>query len=156
MIALALIAALLVAASHATSSIQSVKRVNGTYALGYFLLDAFISEQQHQNAVTSYLNITSLGAKNDLSAAALLAFSDDNWPPSNSTNCRAVVKSANFALSLTKITRQIAANGVFSVGLANVKRDTVWFFAVSDCIANAVNQFFWTATFTTLSNNYIL
>jgi hypothetical protein len=132
--------------------IRSSKNVNGTHALGVFLVDAFMSEQQQPMKVTTYLNITALGAKNDLSAAALIVFADSNWPPANQTSCRSIVQGANFAISLTKITRAIQSVGSYTMGLANVKRDTYFYFLVADCIANAVNNFYWEATLASTPN----
>lgn len=128
--------------------VRSSKNVNGTHPLGVFIVDAFMSEQQKPNSVTTFLNITALGAKNDLSAAALIVFSDNNWPPANQTSCRSIVKGANVAIPLTKITRTIQNNGSFAVGLANVQRDTYFYFLVADCVANAINNFFWEAKLT--------
>lgn len=149
MIATVLCMTLVVGAAMALTTVVSDKTINGSYPLGVFLLDAFITEQ---SSATSYseLNITSIGAKNDLSAAALLVFSDSSWPPANATNCRSIVKSARKAFSLTTISRQITAAGVFSVDFANAQgRDTTWYLLVSDCVASAMNKFYWTATFTT-------
>jgi hypothetical protein len=132
--------------------VRSSKNVNGTHALGVFLVDAFMSEQQQPMKVTTYLNITALSAKNDLSAAALLVFADTNWPPLNQTSCRSIVQGANFAISLTKITRTIQSMGSYTMGLANVKRDTYFYILVADCIANAVNNFYWEATLASTPN----
>jgi hypothetical protein len=78
----------------------------------------------------------------------LIVFSDNNWPPANQTSCRSIVKGANFGISLTKITRAIQNNGSFAIGLANVAHDTYFYFLVADCIANAVNNFYWEAKLT--------